>query len=55
MAIASRRDSNRTKGRYLAILAQREKAAGKTEAEFVGHFLPRYQDIARKAYQEARP
>ena len=52
--LPSRRDSNRTKGAYLAILAKRAKAAGATEERFVQQFIERFQAIARKAYQEAR-
>jgi len=50
----SRRDSNRTQNDYLVLLAKRAKRDGQSETDFVSQFVPPYQPLARKAYQEAQ-
>lgn len=50
----SRRDSNRTQNDYLRLVAKIDKRNGVTEDEFVKRFLPKHQDNARQAYQEAK-
>jgi hypothetical protein len=50
----SRRDSNRTPADMMKLLAKKALRDGLIEDEFAATFNPKYQDLARRIYQEAK-
>lgn len=50
--LPSRRDSNRTTGDMIRLLAPLAKKQGLIEQEFIAQFNPKYAELARKIYRE---